>query len=112
SRNSSCASSGPRAKFRRCEAQSGAGLNSGLRLPLTLPAARLFDLDRHGEGFHAAAISGTAHRRPAEVVEPDGDAGMRVGGGDAVSGIETDPAEIGHERLRPGVAGLLMHHAV
>ena len=72
----------------------------------------LIDMDRDREGFDAAAVAGAAHRRSAEIVEPDGDAGVRIGGADAVGGIESDPAEIGHMRLGPSVAGLLMHHAV
>src|SRR5258708_6521046 len=82
-----------------------------LALPLTGPAG-LLDLDRHGQRLHPAAIAGAAHRCGAEIVEADGDAGMRVGGADAVRGIEPDPAEIGHEGFRPGVAGLLVDHAV
>ena len=72
----------------------------------------LLDLDRNRQRFHAAAIAGAAHRRCAEIVEPDGDAGMGVGGADAVGRIEADPAEIGHEGFRPGMAGLLVDHAV
>ncbi|KTT92403.1 hypothetical protein NS44R_14560, partial [Mammaliicoccus sciuri] len=53
-----------------------------------------------------------ASRRGAEIVETDGDTGMGVGGADAVGGVEADPAEVGHEGLGPGVAGLLVHHAV
>src|ERR1700722_13911443 len=83
-----------------------------LRLPLTLSSAGLIDLDRHRERFHAAAIAGAAHWCGAEIIEADGDAGMRVGGADRIGRIEPDPAEIRHECLRPGVAGLLIDHAV
>src|SRR3984957_21176304 len=83
-----------------------------LRLPLTLSSAGLIDLDRHRERFHAAAIAGAAHWCGAEIIEADGDAGMRVGGADRIGRIEPDPAEIRHERLGPGVAGLLIDHAV
>ena len=74
--------------------------------------AGLIDLDGHRSVSIAAAIAGAAHRGGAEIVEPDGDAGMGVGGADAVGGIEADPAEIGHIGFRPGVAGLLVDHAV
>src|SRR6266478_913865 len=85
--------------------------DSRLRLPLPLPSD-LVDLGRHRQGFGAAAIAGAAHWRRAEIIQPDGDAGMRVGGADAVCRIEADPAEIRHECFRPGVAGLLIDHAV
>src|SRR6202158_790760 len=84
---------------------------SRLRLRLALPPG-LIDLDRDRQRFHAAAIAGAAHRRGAEIVEADGDTGVRVGGADAVCRIEPDPAEIRHECLRPGVAGLLIDHTV
>src|ERR1700687_3436432 len=84
---------------------------SRLRLRLALPPG-LIDLDRDRQRFHAAAIAGAAHRRGAEIIEADGDAGVRVGGADAVCRIEPDPAEIGYERLHPGVAGLLIDHPV
>src|SRR5258708_4947380 len=82
-----------------------------LRLPLALPPG-VIDLDRYRQGFGAAAIAGAAHRRRAEIIQPDGDARMRVGGADPVCRIEADPAEVRHERLGPGVAGLLIDHAV
>ena len=62
--------------------------------------------------FAAAAVAGAADRRRAEIVEPDRDPHMGIGGADAVGGIEGDPAELGHEGLGPGVAGLLLDHAV
>src|SRR5581483_902274 len=84
-----------------------------LRLPLRLAGpAGLIHFDRHRQGLVAAAIAGAADRGGAEIVEADGDAGMRLGGADAVGGIEADPAEIGHEGLRPGVAGRLVDGAV
>src|SRR5258708_11080018 len=86
-------------------------INSRLALPLALPPG-LIDLDVNRQRFHAAAVAGAAHRGCAEIIQPDGDAGVRVGGADAVCRIEPDPAEIRHERLRPGVAGLLIDHAV
>src|SRR5260370_14105964 len=84
---------------------------SRLVLPLALPSD-VVDLDRDRQRYHAAAIAGAAHRRGAEIVEADGDAGVRVGGADAVCRIEPDPAEIRHERLRPGVTSLLIDHPV
>src|ERR1700694_3679228 len=82
-----------------------------LALPLALPSG-LIDLDLYRQRFHAAAIAGAAHRGGAEIVEADCDAGMGVGGANAVGRMEPAPAEIRHERLRPGVAGLLIDHAV
>src|ERR1700694_1370458 len=83
-----------------------------LALALTLASAGLIDLERYRQRPHAAAIAGAAHRGGAEIIEANGDAGMRVGGADAVGRIEPDPAEIRHERLGPGVAGLLIDHTV
>src|SRR5882757_6681751 len=84
---------------------------SRLRLRLALPAG-LIDLDRYRQGFGAAAIAGAAHRRRAKIIQPDGDAGMRVSGADAVRRVEADPAEIRHEGFGPGMAGLLIDRAV
>ena len=82
-----------------------------LRLPLSRPPG-LVDLDRNRQRLGAAAVAGAAHGGGAEIIEPDGDAGVGIGGADAVRRIEPDPAEAGHERLRPGVAGRLIDHAV
>src|SRR5258708_6702494 len=78
-----------------------------LRLPLSRPPG-LVDLDLNRQRLGAAAIAGAAHGGGAEIIEADGDAGMGVGGADAVRRIEPDPAKAGHERLRPGVAGRLI----
>ena len=75
-------------------------------------AADLVDAHRDIERLAAAAIAAAAHRRRAEIIEADRDAHMGVGRADAVGGVEGDPAEIGHESLGPGVAGLLLGHAV
>src|SRR3954453_4420343 len=83
-----------------------------LRLALLLPSARLLNLDRYGERFHSAAVSGATHRRRAEIVEADGDPSVRVGDADAVGRIEPNPAEFRHEGLPPGMAGLLIDDAV
>src|SRR5437899_3878377 len=66
-------------------------LSLRLALPLAGPPS-LFDLDRDRQRFRTSAITGAAHRRGAEVVEPDGDTGMGVGSAEAVGGIEADPA--------------------
>ena len=66
----------------------------------------------HVERLAAAALAAAAHRRRAEIVQPDRDADMGVGRANAVGGVEGDPAEIGHEQLGPGVAGLLLGDAV
>src|SRR5579859_1962110 len=93
------------------DTSGGCRPSSGLALPLTMPSD-LVDLDRNRQRFVAAAVAGAAHRSGAEVIKADRDAGMGVGGADGIRRIEPDPAEIGHEGLGPGVAGLLMHHAV
>src|SRR5438309_8007382 len=84
-------------------------------LRLALPLSRssgLFDFDRDRQRLRAAAIAGAAYGRGAEVVEPDRDTGMGVGGADAIGSIEADPAQIGYVGFRPGVAGLLVNGAV
>src|SRR6186713_3309131 len=84
-----------------------------LGLRLRLPAAAgMVDLHRHRQRLRTAAIAGSAHGRCAEIVEPDRDADMGVGGADAVGGIEADPAETVDISLRPGMARVLMHRAV
>ncbi len=75
-------------------------------------APGLVDVDGDGQGLRAAAVAGAAHRRRAEVIEADGDTDMGVRGGNGVGGVEPDPAQLGHERLRPGVAGVLLYHAI
>src|SRR5882757_5976188 len=48
----------------------------GLLLRLALPLAGppgLIDLDRDRQHFAAAAVAGAAHRRGAQVIQPDGD---------------------------------------
>src|ERR1700760_2772326 len=79
-----------------------------LALRLALAAAGLVDLDRDGQGFHAAAVARAADRGGAEIVEADRDARVGVGGADRIGGIEPDPAQIRHEGFGPGVAGLLV----
>src|SRR3954470_14296319 len=74
--------------------------------------ARLVDADLDRHHFAATAVAGAAKRRRAEVVEPDRDPHMGIGGAQPVGGIEGDPAESGHECFGPGVAGLLLVHAV
>src|SRR4029078_1895819 len=94
----------------RCRAGGVTGRGQPrLALPLGLrlrwaAAAGLLDLDRHAERLRAAAIAGAAQGGGAEIVEPEGDTDMGIGGADAVGRIESDPAEIGNVGLRPGVA--------
>src|SRR5690348_9385330 len=84
-----------------------------LALPLRLPGSPgLIDLHRHRQRLAAAAVAGAADGGGAEIVEADGDAGVSLGGADAIRRIEADPAEVGHEGFRPGVSGLLVDHAV
>src|SRR6185436_3529432 len=72
-----------------------------LRLPLSRSSGPI-DLDRDRQRLGAAAIAGTADGRGAQVVEPDRDTGVRIGGADAVGGVEADPAEVRHVGFRPG----------
>jgi hypothetical protein len=74
------------------KARSRAKRTTVLRLALPLPSASLFDPDRYSERFHAAAVAGATHRRRAEIVQAEGDAGVGVAGADAVGRIEPDPA--------------------
>ena len=74
--------------------------------------ARLVDLHGDLERLAAAAKAGAAHRRGAEIIEPDRHPHMGLGRADAVGGIEADPAEVLDMGLRPGVAGLLRGDAV
>src|ERR1700692_214738 len=69
-------------------------------------------MDADRQSLRAAAVAHAPYRRGAEMVEADRNARMGIGGTDAVGGIERDPAEIRHEGLRPGVAGLLRSRAV
>src|SRR5262245_2309936 len=80
---------------------------SVLRLP-----RRLVDADLDRERLAGAAIARAAQGRRAEIVEAHRHPNVGVGGADAVRRIESHPAEGRHERLGPGVAGLLLVHAV
>src|SRR5882672_5177656 len=78
---------------------------------LSLPGG-LIDANKDRQGFLHPAVAGAANGCCAQIVEADRDADMGVGRTHAVGRIERDPAEGGHEGLRPGVAGVLVGHAV
>src|SRR5262249_57070085 len=59
-----------------------------------------------------AAIAGTSQRRSAEVVEPDRDTHMGIGGANPIRDVERHPAELGHVGFGPGVAGVLLADVV
>jgi hypothetical protein len=71
-------------------------------------------IHRHGNihGFQPAPVARSTHRRGAEVIQPDGNPDMGVGGADSVGRIEADPAEVRNICLGPGVAGLLVDDAI
>src|SRR5262249_13415583 len=73
---------------------------------------RLLDADLDRKRLADAAVTRPAQGRRAEVIEPDGDPHMGVGCAKSVGRIESNPAELGHEGFRPGVAGLLLAHAI
>src|SRR4029079_546571 len=73
---------------------------------------RLVDADADRERLAGSAPLRPAHRRRAEIIETDGDPQMLVRRADAVSRVESDPAQIGNQRLRPGVAGVLFGHPI
>src|SRR5262249_27965080 len=79
---------------------------SALRLP-----HRLVDMHGHLQALAGPTVAGAAHRGGPQIVEADRDPDVGIGGADAVGRIERDPAELGHERFRPGVAGILLRHA-
>jgi len=64
-------------------------------------------MDRHREFLALAADTGAAHGCGGEGVEADRHPHMGGGGGNAVRGIEGDPAELRQIRLGPGMASLL-----
>src|SRR5277367_1676594 len=64
--------------------------HSRLALPLSRPAG-LIDPDRDRQGLRTTAVAGAAHRCCAEIIQTDRDAGMCIGGADAVGGVEPDP---------------------
>src|SRR5436853_7901820 len=92
-----------RCNHMNCDSDS----SSALHLP-----CRLIDQHFDHHAFPAAAATCAPHRGRPEIVEPDRDAYMGVGCADAIGGIERDPADGRHIRLRPGVAGVLLRHAV
>src|SRR5262245_35079637 len=73
---------------------------------------RLLDAHPDRERLAAAAVTRPAQGRSAEVIEPERGPHIGVGGAKAVGRIESDPAELRDEGFRPGVAGLLLVHAV
>src|SRR4051812_8106462 len=83
------------------------------RLALALAlTADLADPHRDIERLAAAAKAGAADGRGAEIIQTDRDADMGVGRTDAIGCIEGDPTEVRYVSLGPGVAGLLIGHAV
>src|SRR5262249_26446536 len=73
---------------------------------------RLRDADLDRERLAGAAVTRPAQGRRAQLIEPDGDPHMGVGGTKSIGRIECDPAERGHESFRPRVAGLLLARLV
>src|SRR5262245_9139035 len=73
---------------------------------------RLLDAHPDRERLAGAAVTRPTQGRCAQVIEPDSDPHMGVGGAKSVGRIESDPAELRDEGFRPGVAGLLLVHAV
>src|SRR5262249_54235583 len=73
---------------------------------------RLLDADLDRKRLADAAVTRPAQGRRAEVIEPDRDPHMGIGCAKSVGRIESDPAELGHEGFRPGMAGLLLAHAI
>src|SRR5437870_417870 len=59
-----------------------------------------------------AAVPGPPQRGCSQIVEPDGDAHMRIGRADGIRRIEADPAELGDVDLGPGVSRFLLVHAI
>src|SRR3954468_1316931 len=84
---------------------------SVLRLKLELRPA-LLDPQLDLEALRAAALARAADRRRSEIIEPDGDAHMRLGGRNPVRRIEPDPAEIRYLRFSPSVPGILLDDAI
>ena len=56
---------------------------------------------RDGQRLAGAAVARAADRRGAEIVEPDRDADIGLGRGDAVGRVEADPAEVRRQAPRP-----------
>src|SRR4029077_1898968 len=90
----------------------------GMRKPLSgrgsvlhLPR-RLIDRDLYRHALRAAAAARSAHRGGSEIVQTHRDAHVGVGRADAVGRIERAPADARHVNLRPGMAGVLLRHAV
>src|SRR5689334_9043668 len=72
----------------------------------------LVDFNCDFEIFAANAEAHAAHRRRANRIKSDRHPYIGFGGAKAVSGIKADPADIGNESFRPGVASLLLDAAV
>src|SRR6266581_2933177 len=54
----------------------------------------------------------TAQRSCPKIIQPDRYPHMRIGAADAIRRVERNPAELRHECLRPGMAGLLLVDAI
>src|SRR5207247_9303496 len=73
---------------------------------------RLVDPNLDREHLADPDVARAAQRAASQVVQSDRDAHMRIGGANPVGRIESHPAELGHERLAPGVAGILIVQAI
>ena len=89
-----------------------AGRASNRRISSAIWRCGLVDMDIDRQRLAGAAVAGAADRRRAQIVEPGRNPDMGVGGADPIGGVECHPAEIGHEGLGPGVAGVLIDDAV
>src|SRR5215831_18311811 len=72
----------------------------------------LVDADLYCQGFAAAAKPGAAHRRSAKIIEPGGDAHVRIGDANSVRRVEADPAKIFNMSFRPCMASVLGRYTV
>src|SRR5262249_32751793 len=70
------------------------------------------DADLHIHGLRPAAITGTANRSYAKIIQSDRDAHVGVRRGYAICSVERDPAQVGNMGFCPGMAGVLVDDSV
>src|SRR5207302_10431570 len=96
---------------RYSEPPGGPAMPVGARSILVLLRG-LLDRKRDGKHLAAAAVARAAQGCGAELIEPHGNAHMRVGRADFVDRIECDPAQPRNVGLGPGKLPLLPHRIV
>src|SRR5262249_44039326 len=97
---------------RWCPSKARPGLCSGWQTLILCRCRSVGDPDLYRELLTMAATVGAAQWSRPEIIQTNGNPHMGIRTADAVCRVESDPAELRYECLRPGVPGILLADAV